>query len=225
MWVLCGVISTLGALTFAELGTTYPVSGSMYVYLQKMYGPFVAFQYQWEYYLLHRPAANAIKSLLFALYVIQPFFPGCDPPDLAVKLIAVAFASKCSGVAREGGGGQGGTGAAGAVFWLALISFPFRLFLYFLHHNKLNFMAIYNKSYPLQMNKMCKKCGLHVSITIFRKNIPTFSDSFPHPGLWLEPNAFRSDSHSLLDPPLCKLFRCPSLLQTGQMALFSWNEP
>ena len=108
VWVLCGVISTLGALTFAELGTTYPVSGSMYVYLQKMYGPFVAFQYQWEYYLLHRPAANAIKSLLFALYVIQPFFPGCDPPDLAVKLIAVAFASKCSGVAREGGGGARG---------------------------------------------------------------------------------------------------------------------
>ena len=37
--------------------------------------------------------------------------------------------------------------------------------------------------------------------------------------LWLEPNSFRCDSHSLLAPPLCKLFRCPWLLQTGQMAL------
>ena len=44
------------------------------------------------------------------------------------------------------------------------------------------------------------------------------------PGLGLEPNPFISDSYSLLAPPLCKLFRCPWLLQTGQMVLFSWNE-
>lgn len=38
----------------------------------------------------HRPTTNAIMGLTFANYVIKPFFPDCDNPDQAVRLLAAA---------------------------------------------------------------------------------------------------------------------------------------
>nr|CDJ87778.1 Amino acid permease-associated region domain containing protein [Haemonchus contortus] len=37
-----------------------------------------------------RPVALTIKALTFALYVIRPFYPNCDPPTGAVELLAIA---------------------------------------------------------------------------------------------------------------------------------------
>jgi hypothetical protein len=41
-----------------------------------------------------RPSTNAIMGLTFANYVIQPFFPECKNPDLAVRLLAAAAICK-----------------------------------------------------------------------------------------------------------------------------------
>ncbi len=39
--------------------------------------------------MYHRPTTNAIMSLTFSKYVIQPFFRiGCEIPDGAVRIIA-----------------------------------------------------------------------------------------------------------------------------------------
>ena len=64
--VIAGVVSLLGALTNAELGTTYPTSGDKYVYLQEFYGDFFGFLHLWQYVLIARPASNAIKCIIFA---------------------------------------------------------------------------------------------------------------------------------------------------------------
>lgn len=37
-----------------------------------------------------RPTTNSIMALTFAKYVIQPFFPECEMPDLGVRLVAAA---------------------------------------------------------------------------------------------------------------------------------------
>ena len=47
VWVAAGVISFLGSLTFAELGSMLPEAGGEYVYLREAFGPGVAFLYGW----------------------------------------------------------------------------------------------------------------------------------------------------------------------------------
>ena len=46
-WIIGGVISIIGALCYAELATSYPSVGGEYSFLQKAYGPKLAFLYGW----------------------------------------------------------------------------------------------------------------------------------------------------------------------------------
>lgn len=66
VWSICGVISLLGALCFAELGTIVPRSGADYAYLMeafssthKLWGPLPSFVCAWIYVLFLRPAEIA----------------------------------------------------------------------------------------------------------------------------------------------------------------------
>lgn len=88
IWVLCGLLSTLGALCYAELGTTIPKSGGDYVYILEAFGALPAFLYLWVASLVFVPCTNAITALTFANYILQPFYGNCVPPDQAVRLLA-----------------------------------------------------------------------------------------------------------------------------------------
>lgn len=88
IWALCGLMSMIGALCYAELGTSIPKSGGDYAYLFDSFGPLLAFLYLWDAMLIFVPTTNAIMGLTFAKYVIQPFFPECELPDLSVRFIA-----------------------------------------------------------------------------------------------------------------------------------------
>ncbi|XP_065567243.1 large neutral amino acids transporter small subunit 2-like isoform X2 [Artemia franciscana] len=90
VWILCGFLSTIGALCYAELGTSIPKSGGDYAYIKEALGPLPAFLYLWDANLIFVPTTNAIMGLTFANYVIKPLFPSCDVPDTAVRLIAAA---------------------------------------------------------------------------------------------------------------------------------------
>ncbi len=46
-WVLGGVLSLIGALTYAELATTYPSAGGDYTFLTRAYGRNVSFLFAW----------------------------------------------------------------------------------------------------------------------------------------------------------------------------------
>ncbi|KAG7211244.1 hypothetical protein KM043_010557 [Ampulex compressa] len=88
IWVLCGLLSMIGALCYAELGTSIPRSGGDYAYIHEAFGGLPAFLYLWAANLIFVPTTNAIMALTFAQYVLQPFFPSCTIPDDAERLIA-----------------------------------------------------------------------------------------------------------------------------------------
>ena len=88
VWALSGLLSFIGALCYAELGTMIPMSGGDYAYIKHAWGPLLSFLYLWSAMLVIMPAGNAIIALTFASYILEPFYPECEPPQDAVRLIA-----------------------------------------------------------------------------------------------------------------------------------------
>ena len=94
IWGSCGVFNMLGALCYAELGTTITRSGGEYTYIHKGFGRFPAFLALWITYVLILSVMTAACTLIFATYMLQPVFPTCDVPDSAVKLVAATTLCK-----------------------------------------------------------------------------------------------------------------------------------
>ncbi|PSN40526.1 b(0,+)-type amino acid transporter 1 [Blattella germanica] len=105
IWAICGMISLLGALCFAELGLVVPRSGAEYAYfleayggLHKFWGPLPSFICSWVYVMVLRPSEVAIIILTFSEYICRPleFYMGQIPEesrDWVKRLIAISALS------------------------------------------------------------------------------------------------------------------------------------
>ncbi|MDP9160683.1 MAG: amino acid permease [Acidobacteriota bacterium] len=58
-WIVGGMLSFFGALTYAELGAMKPQAGGEYVYIRDAYGPLAGFLYGWTWFVIAKPASIA----------------------------------------------------------------------------------------------------------------------------------------------------------------------
>ncbi len=72
-WMVGGVLSFFGALTYAELGAMKPQAGGEYVYVRDAYGPLAGFLYAWTWFLIAKPAS--IATITTGLVRILGTFP------------------------------------------------------------------------------------------------------------------------------------------------------
>ncbi|CAG7727474.1 unnamed protein product [Allacma fusca] len=94
VWAGSGIISTIGAICYAELGTTFPTSGADYHYLHVAFGDLPAFLYLWATVMVFIPVNYAVLALVCAQYIIIPFFgTDCILPESAIRIIAALLVS------------------------------------------------------------------------------------------------------------------------------------
>ena len=72
-WMVGGLLSFFGALTYAELGAMKPQAGGEYVYVRDAYGPLAGFLYSWTWFLIAKPAS--IATITTGLVRILGTFP------------------------------------------------------------------------------------------------------------------------------------------------------
>src|SRR5262249_40462124 len=81
-WVVAGLLSLAGALTYAELAAMMPRAGGEYVFIREGYGRPLAFLYGWTQFAVAYSGSQAAKGVGFAIFlnglmsgaVDRPFF-------------------------------------------------------------------------------------------------------------------------------------------------------
>ncbi len=100
VWLIAGVLSLLGALTYGELGAMNPEAGGLYVYIRDAFGRLPAFLYGWTLFFVIGSGsvatlAVAASSYLGELVPLTPFL---------ARLVAVLMVTLVAAVNVKGTG-------------------------------------------------------------------------------------------------------------------------
>ncbi len=92
VWVLTGVMTIMGALSYAELAAMMPHAGGQYVYLREAYSPLWGFLYGWTVFLVIQTGSIAAVAVAFAKYlgVLAPSL-GTDNVLWEIKNLDIAI--------------------------------------------------------------------------------------------------------------------------------------
>ena len=104
VWLVAGVLTVLGALTFGELGAMKPEAGGLYVYLRDAFGPLTAFLYGWALFFLISSGSVAALAVAFAGYLreLVDLGPGAARA-VAVGMIVVIAVVNVRGTRHSAG--------------------------------------------------------------------------------------------------------------------------
>src|SRR5207247_9119447 len=69
VWVLTGVMTIMGALSYAELAAMMPHAGGQYVYLREAFSPLWGFLYGWTVFLVIQTGSIAAVAVAFAKFL------------------------------------------------------------------------------------------------------------------------------------------------------------
>ena len=86
VWVVVGILTVCGALTYGELAARFPRDGGVYAFLEETYGRVTAFLYGWMCLMVLDPGLTAALAVGLAGYVgyILPL------SAMGMKLVAIA---------------------------------------------------------------------------------------------------------------------------------------
>jgi basic amino acid/polyamine antiporter, APA family len=69
VWIITGLLTMIGALSYGELAAMMPKAGGQYVYLREAYSPFWGFLYGWTLFLVIQTATIAAVAVGFAKFI------------------------------------------------------------------------------------------------------------------------------------------------------------
>ncbi|MBI3125529.1 MAG: amino acid permease [Ignavibacteriales bacterium] len=92
VWLITGVITLIGALSYGELASLMPFAGGQYVYIREAYNPLVGFLYGWTLFLVIQTGTIAAVAVAFAKYtgVIIPWF---SPNNVLLELAGLKISA------------------------------------------------------------------------------------------------------------------------------------
>jgi basic amino acid/polyamine antiporter, APA family len=67
-WLVAGVVTVIGALSYGELAGMMPRAGGQYVYLREAYNPLIAFLYGWTLFTVIQTGTIAAVAVAFAKF-------------------------------------------------------------------------------------------------------------------------------------------------------------
>jgi APA family basic amino acid/polyamine antiporter len=103
VWLLGGMLTLCGALTYAELGAALPRAGGEYVFVREAYGPLVGFLNGWTYFSVVNPGSIAALAIGLS-FNVQRFWPNVPlGSDLfRVQLAWMSWGLSCGQVLAVG---------------------------------------------------------------------------------------------------------------------------
>src|SRR3712207_5532593 len=69
VWVVAGLLSLAGALTYAELTAMMPRAGGEYVFMREAYGPGAGFLYGWMQIFIAKTGSQASVAVALAIFL------------------------------------------------------------------------------------------------------------------------------------------------------------
>jgi APA family basic amino acid/polyamine antiporter len=76
VWLVTGLVTVIGALSYGELAGMMPQAGGLYVYLREAYNPLIGFLYGWTTFLVIQTGTIAAICVAFAKFtgLLIPWF-------------------------------------------------------------------------------------------------------------------------------------------------------
>lgn len=88
VWVVGGIVSFLGALSYAELGAMFPEAGGEYLFMRETYGRAGGFLWAWSYFVCAKIGSIAALGAGFAIY-LKAFLPLAGGWEQAAAIAAI----------------------------------------------------------------------------------------------------------------------------------------
>jgi len=92
VWLITGLITVTGALSYGELAGMMPHAGGQYVYLREAYNPLVGFLYGWTSFLVIQTGTIAAVAVAFARFTAV-LIPGLGEQNVLLNVFGLRISA------------------------------------------------------------------------------------------------------------------------------------